>query len=647
MIKKIFVALVLFFLLAVLGLFMFKDALLKSRVDGFSQNFHECTGGYLAIEKVSFSSFPEFTMQGIVLQDSAKKPVIEIKKVSARIALRKLLQLKAGLAAITIDTLNATFVKDSTGSNYSFINKNKLSKVDNEVKQPEKKLMHLVNSVFEHLADVARFKGELYEFRFKFILNGTATHIHIPYGILNKGVFNMTLYDESFASVLGWSLKGEIADDNKRIDFILEKTGSARNDYFPFFNVSGKPNVGCNKLYASVQNIESSDVATSFTYIAAIDSFKINHWRIADNVVVFDSLRCNLKCRVTGNNFYVDSTSTIELNKIKSVFAFNIDKEKSLKSSLQMVFNTSANDFFGSLPPALFFAFEGMKFKGSVNYNLKFSIDTAQLNNLEFSSALTGKNFGVEKYGTMYFPKINQSFLYDAYDGERFVKSFWIGAENPDFVQLQNISSYLQYAVLTSEDPSFFYHRGFVEESFRESIIENIKERRFVRGGSTISMQLVKNVFLSRQKNISRKLQEALIVWLIENNNICSKERMFEIYLNAIEWGPGIYGIKQAAEFYFAKHPSELSLAESIYLSSIIPRPKYFKYNFDKEGKLKPYLGSYYKLITNRMLSKTWITSFDTLNLQPQVILKGEALKLILPNEPLPPDSVTNSNGIF
>ncbi|MBK7855388.1 MAG: hypothetical protein IPJ79_11230 [Bacteroidetes bacterium] len=260
------------------------------------------------------------------------------------------------------------------------------------------------------MADVARFKGELYEFRFKFILNGTPTHIHIPYGILNKGVFNMTLYDESFASVLGWSLKGEIADDNKRIDFELEKTGSARNDYFPFFNVSGKPNVGCNKLYASVQNIESSDVATSFTYSAAIDSFKINHWRIADNVVVFDSLRCNLKCRVTGNNFYVDSTSTIELNKIKSVFAFNIDKEKSLKSSLQMVFNTSANDFFGSLPPALFFAFEGMKFKGSVNYNLKFSIYTAQLNNLEFSSALTGKNFGVEKYGPMYFPKINQSF---------------------------------------------------------------------------------------------------------------------------------------------------------------------------------------------------------------------------------------------
>ncbi|MBK7855389.1 MAG: hypothetical protein IPJ79_11235 [Bacteroidetes bacterium] len=77
-------------------------------------------------------------MQGIVVQDSAKKPVIEIKKVSARIALRKLLQLKAGLAAITIDTLNATFVKDSTGSNYSFINRNKLSKVDNEVKQPEK-----------------------------------------------------------------------------------------------------------------------------------------------------------------------------------------------------------------------------------------------------------------------------------------------------------------------------------------------------------------------------------------------------------------------------------------------------------------------------------------------------------------------------
>lgn len=131
----------------------------------------------------------------------------------------------------------------------------------------------------------------------------------------------------------------------------------------------------------------------------------------------------------------------------------------------------------------------------------------------------------------------------------------------------------MQYAVLTSEDPSFFYHRGFIPDAFKESMIENIKAKRFVRGGSTISMQLVKNVFLSREKTISRKLQEMLIVWLIENKGLVSKERMFEIYLNAIEWGHGIYGIKEASQFYFSKLPSQLNLAESIFLASIIPDP--------------------------------------------------------------------------
>ena len=208
----------------------------------------------------------------------------------------------------------------------------------------------------------------------------------------------------------------------------------------------------------------------------------------------------------------------------------------------------------------------GIKTKGDISYKLDFVIDTANVSGLVFNSDLSNKNFGITKYGVTYFPKINQSFLYDAYDGDRFVKSFWVGVENPDFVPLTDISTALQYAVLTSEDPSFFYHHGFVEESFRESLVENIKARRFVRGGSTISMQLVKNIFLSREKNITRKLQEALIVWLIEHNRICSKERMFEIYLNVIEWGPGVYGIKQASQFYFDKQPSQLTLAESIFL---------------------------------------------------------------------------------
>jgi membrane peptidoglycan carboxypeptidase len=91
------------------------------------------------------------------------------------------------------------------------------------------------------------------------------------------------------------------------------------------------------------------------------------------------------------------------------------------------------------------------------------------------------------------------------------------------------MSPYLPQAVLQAEDPFFMHHRGFLQESFRESIAKNYKEHRFARGGSTISMQLVKNVYLSRDKTISRKAEEALIVYLIENLGLVPKERMLEV----------------------------------------------------------------------------------------------------------------------
>src|SRR5690606_41961669 len=105
---------------------------------------------------------------------------------------------------------------------------------------------------------------------------------------------------------------------------------------------------------------------------------------------------------------------------------------------------------------------------------------------------------------------------------------------------------------------------GFVEEAIRTSIATNYKEKAFKRGGSTISMQLVKNVFLSRNKTLVRKLEEILIVWLMESTRTVSKERMYEVYMNVIEWGRNVYGITEAARYYFGKHPSQLTLGESI-----------------------------------------------------------------------------------
>jgi membrane peptidoglycan carboxypeptidase len=138
-------------------------------------------------------------------------------------------------------------------------------------------------------------------------------------------------------------------------------------------------------------------------------------------------------------------------------------------------------------------------------------------------------------------------------------------------------------------------------------------------------MQLVKNVFLTRNKTVARKIEEALIVWLIENQNLVSKKRMYEVYLNLIEWGPGIYGINQASRFYFNKPPYELNLQESIYLASIVPNPKFFRYTFEVNGVPKPFFGNYFRRMEELMVRKQFIQPGDTTGVNPKVLLTGIA----------------------
>ena len=142
-------------------------------------------------------------------------------------------------------------------------------------------------------------------------------------------------------------------------------------------------------------------------------------------------------------------------------------------------------------------------------------------------------------------------------------------------------------------------------------------------------MQLVKNVFLNRNKTIVRKLEEILIVWLMESTHVVSKERMYEVYLNIIEWGRNVYGVSEAARYYFGKHPSQLTLGESIYLASIVPRPKTGLYSFNYEGQLKPYIASYYNYIGNIMARR---------GLAPADSLSSYGFYTVSLREPLRPD---------
>jgi membrane peptidoglycan carboxypeptidase len=279
--------------------------------------------------------------------------------------------------------------------------------------------------------------------------------------------------------------------------------------------------------------------------------------------------------------------------------------------------------------------------KGDLSYYFDFFVDLSIPDSLRFMSELKRHQFSVVSYGNNDLTRLNRPFTYTAYEKGEPVRTFTVGPENPNFRSIERISSFLKSSVLTSEDPSFYQHRGFLQDAFRESIITDIKERKFARGGSTISMQLVKNVFLNRNKTIARKFEEALLVWLIENQGLCTKDRMFEVYLNIIEWGPLVYGVNEAARFYFNKDAAKLNLAESIFLASIIPRPKWFKYSFSETGHLRDSQEGYFKLLSEKMLNRGLISQHDFDKLIPDVELKGPAKQLLKKTGPIPADSIS------
>src|SRR5574341_1350981 len=142
------------------------------------------------------------------------------------------------------------------------------------------------------------------------------------------------------------------------------------------------------------------------------------------------------------------------------------------------------------------------------------------------------------------------------------------------WVPLKRISPLLQKAVIISEDDVFYQHNGINYEMMKEAFRVNLEKGRYVRGASTITMQLARNAFLHKRKTLLRKIRELILTRRIENT--LSKARILELYLNIVEWGGGIYGAEAASRYYFGKSAANLDLAEATMLASMLPNPKYF-----------------------------------------------------------------------
>ncbi|MGE5189077.1 MAG: monofunctional biosynthetic peptidoglycan transglycosylase [Gemmatimonadota bacterium] len=167
-----------------------------------------------------------------------------------------------------------------------------------------------------------------------------------------------------------------------------------------------------------------------------------------------------------------------------------------------------------------------------------------------------------------------KSYVVVVKDWKRANRPFVLGPRNRWWTPIGAIPSSMRKAVVAAEDANFYSHDGVDYDAMKAALKTDIEKRRFARGGSTITQQLAKNVFLSREKTISRKIKEVVLAWRIDDT--LSKSRILELYLNVVELGPMVFGVGHASQYYFGKAPSALTIRESAFLAAMLPGPRIY-----------------------------------------------------------------------
>lgn len=601
---------VFFLLLTIIGVIAYskREALLQKLMTKAITKAHKDYGLSLKVNHAGFSGLSTVSMEGISVVPKDRDTLSTIQNLTVGIKIFPLLFGHVKLSEIRLNNGNFNIVLKDSLSNLDFILKRK--KKDSVATKGKVNLSKLADNLLNEVLYKIPDDMEIKNFMLQLNDNDTASlkFLTTTATIDNGRLKSTILVNQTEAT---WHLNGTLKPGKKQLDLMLF---SAHNKVELPLYLQHKLHT---KLSFDTVRTEMKDAGYSggdFKISGAwsIKNLLINQPRIASADIIIPNAKIDADMLVGRNYLCLDSSSTIYLKdaSFHPYVKYTLSPNKIYELKINVA-EQDAQTILAAFPQGLFESLDDMQISGKMRYNLDFYLDSATPDSVRFNSTLTPSDFKILKWGKTNLQKINNTFVYTPYEYGKPMRNIVIGPSNPNFTPLADVSFNFRNAILTSEDPSFFRHHGFVEESIRKSIAVNFKEKRFKRGGSTISMQLVKNVFLSRQKTLSRKAEEILIVWLIENNRLISKERMLEVYFNIIEMGPNVYGIGEASRHYFSKAPYELSVGEGIFLANIVPRPKAALYKFSSDGHLKPYLLPYFNFIGQTM-AKRGLTPVDT-----------------------------------
>ena len=622
---KVLKVLAVLFILLCIALYSFRNSLLKQAVAKVTHKMAVDYNSDFSIKEASFEGLSGIKLTDVVLVPKNADTLFCIKNIETSVSLSNLLIGDVQIGTLKIDKGYIQLVKKGKIRNFdAFLKRNNTEEKSDE----KRKYADYAYRIISKLLNLVPTDMKLENLDFKIDDNGKKATIAISKLVLDNKQLTTNLHVQSKNFDQRWNIKGFADPRNKKADirFFNLDTGAIR---VPYLDERYNLKASFDSIRLNVANIDKDGSELHIDGYTSITNLKINHAKIANKDVVIKNARFDYRFLLGSDFISIDSTSTMQLNKIKVKPYVSYNTESDTVYTLKVdIPKMQAQDFIVSLPDGLFTHFQGMEATGNFNYKLDFKFNKNKPNTLVFDSKLNKENLRITKYGEANLNKLNGEFVYRAIIQNVLQRPVLVGVGNPNFTPLDQISPYLRKCVLTTEDPSFFSHRGFINEAFKQSILKNIRTKKFSRGASTISMQLIKNVFLTREKTLSRKLEEILLVYILENNRIVSKERMLEVYFNIIEWGPNVYGIGEASQFYFQKSPSALNVDECLYLATIIPKPRKFMYQFNDEGNLKDYALKNQKFLKNLMFRRGLLVPEDTIGLLP-VYISGNARSLI------------------
>lgn len=301
-----------------------------------------------------------------------------------------------------------------------------------------------------------------------------------------------------------------------------------------------------------------------------------------------------------------------------SIVMSGVLEDGSWEASLGLSSESGCGGVLRSIPEGMAPRLEGFEAEGPVKLTLEVvrrkdvTVKAVVKNGCKFTSWPEG----------MSRKALRGKFSRQVYGAGGELKEADTGPGSTGWTPYGRISKFLIASVQMTEDPGFFRNRGFDVQAIENSIKANIESGRFTRGASTVTMQLAKNLWLTRSKTVARKIQEAFLTTYLEQ--VLTKEEILETYFNVVEFGPSLYGVGPAAAKFFRSSPEDLTLGQSLFLTSVLPSPKTIW--FGPDGRLSTSRVKWMHVVMESMQKRGLITEEELAEgLAEEVILGGHA----------------------